>query len=1029
MSGAFRLFYLSLFRLIFPARSIWYPFPMSTPSSFWGLQARLLYVRRALLLALTGFLVAPLALAQEQPAYEPHVVIVQFEPGVVIGEGAAKTRLEVFDRTAARYGVHTIERVFPFLDHVQPTPETARNLAALRRTYYARYSADDDPKDVAKALMDVPGVTYAETHGVPVLANRLIMPDVIVEPGDSLFSDQTYLRHMRLPEAWDIVKGEDGNPPVVIAIVDLGGDWRHEDLLANVWTNANEIPGNGIDDDNNGFIDDVHGVNLFNRDDTDNDPYTPGGNPHGTHVAGAASAVTDNSAGVAGAAWNAQLMHVNSLRAGILYAAANGADIINASFVIPWLDDSFRTEVQVLDLATDMGALVVAAAANDGRNIDGFTYYPATHPRVLTVGATERDSRIKAGFSNYGKRVDVFAPGVDIITTVPEGEYTLSVDGTSYASPLVSGVAALVKTRYPDISPDALREQIRLSSENMDAENPGYAGLLGRGYVNAEAALKTPVLPAIRVKRWSWTDADGDRMITPGEEVTITATVVNYLTDARQLSVGLTAAESYPYIDITTAEQTVGHLARGDSTEVTLRFTVAPDAPVNRRVRLYTRIRDGAFVDEPDQFAFGINRRLDVMHAALSALYVSTNGDLWTNNSGWDIATVPSLSQLSRWLGVSVHLGLIDRLSLQGNNLTGMLPAELGNLSSLRELSLQRNSLSGPIPGELGSLSQLTELHLHDNSLTGAIPVELGSLSQLTELSLSSNSLTGAIPIELGSFSQLRWLDLSGNSLTGAIPIELGSLSQLRWLDLQDNAFAGRLPRSLMQLVNLQQLHFGGQDLCAPADDAFQAWLGSIPNTSGPTCSGIHFADNVPDQSFVHAQPIAPLVLPEAIGGASPIDYTLTRALSEALVFDKATRTITGTPTVVTPATPYTYKATDADGATDSLTFSIEVIFPVSAEDESLPQAFALHGNYPNPFQHSTRLIFDLPWPARVTVEVMDVVGRRVLTVPSVDLASGWNHSIELTGAALPSGLYLYRVHASSPQGGIVHVGRFVRIR
>ncbi len=105
------------------------------------------------------------------------------------------------------------------------------------------------------------------------------------------------------------------------------------------------------------------------------------------------------------------------------------------------------------------------------------------------------------------------------------------------------------------------------------------------------------------------------------------------------------------------------------------------------------------------------------------------------------------------------------------------------------------------------------------------------------------------------------------------------------------------------------------------------------------------------------------------------------------------------------------------------------MIFPVGAEDESLPQALVLHGNYPNPFRHSTRLMMDLPWPARVTVEVMDVVGRRVLTVPSVDLAAWWNHSIELTGASLPSGLYLYRVHASSPKGSVVQVGRFVRIR
>ena len=375
------------------------------------------------------------------------------------------------------------------------------------------------------------------------------------------------------------------------------------------------------------------------------------------------------------------------------------------------------------------------------------------------------------------------------------------------------------------------------------------------------------------------------------------------------------------------------------------------------------------------------------------------------------------------------NLSQLQRLNLANNTLTGAIPTELGNLSQLQRLNLANNTLTGAIPTELGNLARLGYLHLAANSLTGAIPTDLGNLAQLGYLYLSRNSLTGPIPTELGNLSQLQELYLEGNDLTGPIPSELGSLSQLQRLDLQDNAFAGRLPRSLMQLDSLETFRFGGQDLCAPADDAFQAWLGSIPNTSGPTCSGIHFADNVPDQSFTHAQPIAPLVLPEAIGGVSPIDYTLTPALPEALAFDKANRTISGTPTVVTPATPYTYKATGVDGSTDSLTFNIEVVLPVSTEDESLPQALVLHGNYPNPFRHSTRLMMDLPWPARVTVEVMDVMGRRVFTVPSVDLAPGWQRGIDLSGASLSSGLYLYRVHASSPQGSVVHVGRFVRIR
>ena len=1178
--------------------------------------------------------------AQELPVYESQVVVVQVEPSVAMAEGAGKTGLEAFDRIAARYGVHTIERVFPFLDHVQPTPKTRKNLMALRHTFYVQYSAGDDPERVAKALASAPGVIYAE----PVIINRLLESEVRVEPNDSLFGDQTYLRHLRLPEAWDIVKGEDSSPPVVIAIVDDGSDWRHEDLLANVWTNADEIPDNGIDDDNNGFIDDVHGVNFCNRDDTNNDPFEPRLSGHGTRVAGTASGVTNNSVGVAGAAWNAQLMHTCGLSyAGVLYAAANGADIINAS----WSGGSLEVSTfvaQSLDLATDMGALVVASAGNANLNSDLYRFYPSSYPRVLSVGATAKDSRRRASFSNYGKMVNVFAPGVGIITTVVNDEYTFSASGTSFSSPLVSGVAALVKTRYPDISPDALREQIRLASEHIDAENLDLAGQLGHGFVNAEASLKMPVFPAVRLMRWTWDDDDGDRMITSGEEVTIKAVFFNYLADAQELSIGLTGAESYPYIDLSNTEQMVGRLARGDSTEVTLRFVVANDAPSSRVIRLYARIRDGAFVDEPDQLYFGLNSRIELNHAALSALFTSTGGASWRNNRNWDITTVPTPSELAQWYGVVVSHGILSRLYLCRNHLTGTLPGELGNLQGLMDLRLCDNSLTGEIPPELGNLTQLQRLDLDRNSLTGGIPRELSSLtllqsldldrnlltgeipselgnltqlrrldlsanslsgeitrelgnlsqlqhlslwgnalsgeiphelvnltqlqwlelstnslsgkiphelenlSQLLRLGLGGNSFTGEIPSELGNLMQLYWLnlgvnsltgeipyelgnltllqglllnnnsltgeiphelanlsqlhllDLGGNSLTGEIPYELGNLSQLQglvlndnsltgeiplelgnltqlqhlslWgnalsgefphelgnltqlqglhlsdnlltgeipselgnlshltrLSLQENAFTGRLPRSLMQLTNLDILHFGGQDLCAPEDDAFQMWLNNIRLTSGPTCSGVHFADSVADQSFPRAQFIAPVVLPEAIG-ASPINYTLTPTLPTGLAFDQANRTLTGLPWAVTPATPYTYKATDANGSTDSLSFSIEVYSPVSAEHESLPEAFALHGNFPNPFRHTTQLLMDLPRPARVTVEVIDVIGRRILTTPSTDLTAGWQRSVNLSMAELPSGLYMYRVHALLPDGHFVHAGRFVHVR
>ena len=920
---------------------------MSKCFPFFGLQAVRVRAWRALLLILISVVSVRVVLAQEQqPAFEPRVVVVQFEPGIVIGERAAKTGLTAFDRTVARYQVEVIERAFPFLDYVEPTPKTAKNLAALRRTYYVRYRTETDPEHVARVLSAVQDIVYAE----PVLVNRVFDSGPQTDPSDSFYGEQTYLRHMRLPEAWDLVKAEDGTPPVVIAIVDSGADWDHEDLLANVWTNEDEIPGNGIDDDANGFIDDVHGANFANEDNMDHDPKPKPGSDHGTLVAGAASAVTDNATGLAGAAWNAELMHVNvdcRVRTdvchgyqGILYAATNGADIINVSWGGYSGGEKQKMIVQALDLATDMGALVVVAAGNDDANHDLLPTYPAAHPRALSVGSTEKDSRRRAEFSRYGKTVNVFAPGVDIITTSPNDQYSFSTSGTSFSSPLVSGVAALIKTRFPEISPDALREQLRFSSENMDAENPHYAGLLGSGYVNAEASLQAVTVPAVRVKRWSWSDADGDGQISSGDQVTVDVKLINYLSAARSLTVELVAAESYPFITMTAAEYQVGSLERDDSTEVTFQFEVAANTPPNESAHFYVRIRDGAFTDEVDAFHFSINRRPDLVHASLSALYVATGGDNWTNNTGWDITMVPTEEEFSDWYGVGTSLGKVLSLDLSENNLTGMLPVEWSGLSELQFLQLYFNSLSGSIPAELRQLPELDQLWLSSNSLSGPIPAELGQLSELEELWLNNNSLSGPIPAELGQLSKLEVLVLQDNSLSGPVPAELGQLSRLQDLLLENNSLTGQLPRSFMQLDSLRFFDFSGQDLCAPSDDEFQAWLRSIPNVFGRTCTA------------------------------------------------------------------------------------------VAVENALLPEVFAIHGNYPNPFRDATRLMLDLPWPARVAVEVLDVTGRRVLTVPAVALSAGWERSMELRGEALSSGLYLYRLIATSSEGTVsTHVGRFVRIR
>ncbi|MEN8216336.1 MAG: leucine-rich repeat domain-containing protein [Pseudomonadota bacterium] len=209
---------------------------------------------------------------------------------------------------------------------------------------------------------------------------------------------------------------------------------------------------------------------------------------------------------------------------------------------------------------------------------------------------------------------------------------------------------------------------------------------------------------------------------------------------------------------------------------------------------------------------------------ALVALYNSTNGDNWYDNSGWLETNTPC-----SWEGVICSGGHVFGLYLYQNRLTGSIPPELGNLSGLEYLYLESNSLTGSIPSELGNLSNLRSLHLGHNSLTGSIPPELGNLSNLEYLNLYSNSLTSSIPPELGNLSNLEYLYLGSNSLTGSIPPELGNLSNLTMFVLAMNLLTGSIPPELGNLSNLQGLYLYENSLTG----SIPPELGNLSNLTG----------------------------------------------------------------------------------------------------------------------------------------------------------------------------------------------------
>jgi len=331
-----------------------------------------------------------------------------------------------------------------------------------------------------------------------------------INPNDSLFPLQWHMQQdqINMPYVW---KKTMGSPEVVIGIIDTGVWSDHEDLQANLWINPGEdLNGdgiiqaeevNGIDDDDNGYPDDFVGWDWV---DDDNDPRHPVDDfeYHGTKVIGVASATTNNHLGVAGAGWNCTYMPLRSGVGGglwiqyivpaMLYSIQQNVDVLNCS----WYNYYGNPVLEKLtECLYDSGTVVVCAAGNDGRDD---VAYPAGYECAVAVAATEQDKSL-APFSNYGDWIHIAAPGEDILTTStwPDslGEFVSiysDPDGTSFSAPLVSGVAALIKTLRPEWTSGQIIQRLYNTTDpiNVGDDPPGHS--IDGGMLNAYKAVNIP---------------------------------------------------------------------------------------------------------------------------------------------------------------------------------------------------------------------------------------------------------------------------------------------------------------------------------------------------------------------------------------------------------------------------------------------------------------------------------------------------------------------------------------------------------
>ncbi|MCB4756414.1 MAG: S8 family serine peptidase [Elusimicrobia bacterium] len=371
--------------------------------------------------------------------------------------------------------------------------------------------------------------------------------------------------------AWDTVTG---SATVIVAVVDSGADLDHPDLAANLMSGRDFV--------------------LNNSNPNDDCAAASG---HGTHVAGIIGAVGNNGAGVTGVGWNVRLMPLkvadaslgclypdSAIADAIDYAVTNGADIINMSFGGDNDNAAMRTSIEA---AVAAGVVMVAAAGNESTSA---LRYPAANAGVLAVAATDRTDRV-APFSNYGSYVDLAAPGVAIYSTIPDNTY-IFMNGTSMASPMVAGVAALVLSEYPSLSASEITTRILQSCENIDAYNPAYVGQIGAGRVNAARALLgiTSVSPAAGIRDSpatltlngvSFMDPMRVQLTRTGENP-VTATGVTWASrTSLSCTMDLTGAATGLWNVTVSTDQTSQSLANAFTVESIVLTSMAPSSATN----------------------------------------------------------------------------------------------------------------------------------------------------------------------------------------------------------------------------------------------------------------------------------------------------------------------------------------------------------------------------------------------------------------------------------------------------------------